>query len=77
MKIPSMNCAQNLRDVEGLTPELIAQLTEAGVHTRDDLADLAVDELTEITGQSPEDATALIMTARAHWFTDESTPQEQ
>jgi N utilization substance protein A len=69
--------SQNLRDVEGLTPELIAKLTEAGVHTRDDLADLAVDELTEITGQSSEDATALIMTARAHWFSDESTPQEQ
>jgi len=69
--------SQNLRDVDGLTPELIAKLTEAGVHTRDDLADLAVDELTEITGQSPEDAKALIMTARAHWFTDESAAQEQ
>ena len=69
--------SQNLRDVEGLTPELIAKLSEAGVHTRDDLADLAVDELTEITGQSPEEAKALIMTARAHWFTDESAPQAQ
>jgi transcription termination/antitermination protein NusA len=69
--------SQNLRDFDGLTPELIAQLTEAGVHTRDDLADLATDELTEITGQTPEDATALIMTARAHWFSDESAPQEQ
>ena len=35
-----------------------------------DLADLATDELTDITGQSPEEATALIMTARAHWFLD-------
>ena len=64
--------SQNLRDVGGTTPELIAKLTEAGIHTRDDLADLATDELTEITGQSPEDATALIMTARAHWFTDDA-----
>jgi len=63
--------SQNLRDVEGLTPELIAKLTEAGVTTRDDLADLAVDELTDITGQSADEAKALIMTARAHWFTDE------
>ncbi len=67
--------SQNLKDVEGLTPDLIARLTEAGVHTRDDLADLAVDELTEITGQSPEDAKVLIMTARAHWFADEPAQQ--
>jgi N utilization substance protein A len=64
--------SQNLRDVDGLTPELIAKLTEAGVNTRDDLADLAVDELTEITAQSEDEAKALIMTARAHWFTDDT-----
>jgi N utilization substance protein A len=69
--------SQNLRDIQGLTPELIAQLTQAGVHTRDDLADLAVDELTEITGQTPEEAKVLIMTARAHWFADESAEQAQ
>ena len=67
--------SQNLRDLEGMTPELIGKLAEAGVHTRDDLADLATDELTEITGQSPEEATALIMLARAHWFTSEQAPQ--
>ena len=60
--------SQDLRTLEGLNPALIAQLAEAGVHTRDDLADLAVDELTEITGQSAEEATALIMKAREHWF---------
>jgi transcription termination/antitermination protein NusA len=65
--------SQNLKDLDGLSPDMIAKLAEAGVHTRDDLADLATDELTEITGQSPEDATALIMKARAHWFNgDES-----
>ncbi len=62
--------SQDLRDLEGLTPELIAKLADAGVQTRDDLADLAVDELTAITGQSEDDARALIMTAREHWFTD-------
>ena len=65
--------SQNLKDLEGITPELVAKLAQAGVHTRDDLADLATDELTDITGQSEEEATALIMKARAHWFTgDES-----
>ena len=61
--------SQDLRDLEGLTPELIAKLADAGVNTRDDLADLAIDELTELTGQSAEDAKALIMKAREHWFT--------
>ena len=60
--------SQDLRDLEGLTPELIASLAVKGVHTRDDLADLAVDELTEITGQSEDEAKALIMKAREHWF---------
>ena len=60
--------SQDLRDLEGLTPELIASLAVKGIHTRDDLADLAVDELTEITGQSEDEAKALIMKAREHWF---------
>ena len=52
--------SQDLRDLDGLSPELITQLATAGVHKRDDLADLAVDE---------EQAKALIMKAREHWFT--------
>jgi N utilization substance protein A len=67
--------SQNLRDVEGLTAELIAKLMDAGVHTRDDLADLATDELSDITGQTPEEATALIMKAREHWFTGDQANQ--
>src|SRR5574343_2099882 len=66
--------SQNLRDLSGMTPELVAKLAEGGIHTRDDLADLATDELTDITGQTPEDATALIMKARAHWFSGDTTP---
>jgi N utilization substance protein A len=46
--------SQDLRDLEGLTPELIAKLADGGIHTRDDLADLAVDELTEMTGIDEE-----------------------
>ncbi|MFT3811759.1 MAG: transcription termination factor NusA [Acidovorax sp.] len=61
--------SQDLRDLEGLTPELIAKLTAGGVHTRDDLADLAIDELTELTGQTADEAKALILKAREHWFT--------
>jgi N utilization substance protein A len=61
--------SQDLRDLDGLSPQLIAKLADAGVHTRDELADLAVDELTDITGQSAEEAKTLIMKAREHWFT--------
>lgn len=60
--------SQDLRDLDGLTPQLIAQLSEGGIHTRDDLADLAVDELTEMTGVDEAQAKALIMKAREHWF---------
>ncbi|MCZ2495325.1 transcription termination/antitermination protein NusA [Xylophilus sp. Kf1] len=60
--------SQNLRDLEGLTPELITKLAEANVNTRDDLADLGVDELIEITGQSADEAKGLILKAREHWF---------
>ncbi len=62
--------SQDLRDLEGLTPELISKLAEGGIHSRDDLADLAVDELTELSGIDEAAAKTLIMQARAHWFTD-------
>ncbi len=61
--------SQDLRDLEGLTPDLIAKLADGGIHTRDDLADLAVDELTEMTGVDEAQAKTLIMKAREHWFT--------
>ena len=60
--------SQDLRDLEGLDVDLIATLAQNGVNTRDELADLAVDELTAITGQPEEEAKALILKAREHWF---------
>ena len=60
--------SQDLRDFNGLGPDLISKLAEGGIHTRDDFADLAVDELTELTGIDEAMAKALIMKAREHWF---------
>lgn len=60
--------SQDLRDLEGVTPELLSKLAEGGINTRDDLADLAVDELVELTSQDEAAARALIMKAREHWF---------
>jgi N utilization substance protein A len=65
----------DLHDLEGMNPQLLGKLADGGIHTRDDLADLAVDELTEITGQSADEAKTMIMKAREHWFTDDAASQ--
>ena len=61
--------SQDLRSLEGMTTGLIAKLADNQVHTRDDLAELAVDELVEATQIDEETAKTLIMKAREHWFT--------
>ena len=63
---------QDLLDLEGMDHQLAAKLADGKVFTRDDLAELAVDELMELTGMEEADASALIMKARAHWFEDEA-----
>ncbi|WP_255989279.1 transcription termination factor NusA [Chitinolyticbacter albus] len=60
--------SEDLKTLEGMTAELAATLAERDIHTRDDLAELAVDELTELTGIDEEAAKQLIMKAREHWF---------
>lgn len=66
-----LETAQDLLELEGVTPELAAKLAERQVHTRDDLAELATDELAEIAGLTEQEASDLIMRARAHWFDEE------
>ena len=39
--------------------------------TREDLAELATDDLLEINEMDAEQAAALIMKAREHWFAEE------
>jgi N utilization substance protein A len=63
--------AQDLFNIEGMTAELVAKLSEHGIHTRDDLADLATDELAELAELEPQQAADFIMAARAHWFEDQ------
>ena len=60
--------SQDLLSLDGMTTDLVAKLADGGVHTRDDLAELAVDELTEMTGIDDDTAKDLILKARAHWF---------
>jgi N utilization substance protein A len=68
--------AADLLQLEGMDTQLAAKLAEGGVKTRDDLGDLAVDELAELSGIDEERAKNLIMAARAHWFADEAVTGE-
>lgn len=64
--------AKDLRSLEGLTAEQLTKLADADIRTLDDFADLAVDELIEITGMTDEEqAKQLIMKAREHWFDED------
>lgn len=63
---------QDLLDLEGMSESLAYRLAEKGIRSRDDLADCATDELEDIPELDAEQAAQLIMTARAHWFTEEA-----
>ena len=64
--------ADDLLSLEGMDRDLAARLADIGVRTRDELAELAVDELVEATGVDDARARDLIVKARAHWFENES-----
>lgn len=73
-KRTELGIADDLLEMEGLTPDVILKLGENEVKTRDDLADLATDELVEILGAEVitfAEAEKLIMKAREHWFAEE------
>ncbi|MDR2365280.1 MAG: transcription termination factor NusA [Zoogloeaceae bacterium] len=54
--------------LEGMDKELAGKLIARDIKTRDDLAELSVDELTDMTGMEEAKASALILKAREHWF---------
>ncbi|MGB2832673.1 MAG: transcription termination factor NusA [Methylotenera sp.] len=60
--------AEDLLTMEGMDDKTAHLLASKGVATMDDLAELAVDELVELTKIEAERAKTLIMTARAPWF---------
>lgn len=74
-RLAGLGISEEVSSVEGLTLAMLVALGEKGVKTRDDLADLASDELREIVGESAMDndmANAIIMKAREHWFATEN-----
>ena len=62
------SASEDLLSLEGMDKSLAAKLADGNIHTRDELAELAVDELTEMTGIDEERAKSLIVKAREHWF---------
>ncbi|MCI5060698.1 MAG: transcription termination factor NusA [Alphaproteobacteria bacterium] len=78
-KRTELGIQDDLMEFEGLTPEMIMKLGENEVKSRDDLADLATDELMEIMGEGfmkEREAEALIMKAREHWFAEEDAKND-
>ena len=67
-KIDEAEPAEDLLSLEGMDKGLAYQLASNGVVTREDLAELATDDLLEIRQMDAGDAAALIMKAREHWF---------
>ena len=65
------NVDDALLTLEGMDKHLAAVLSSHGIKMLDDLADLAVDELVEMTAIDVDRAKQLITHARAHWFAEE------
>ncbi len=65
----------DLKELE-LDQDILHSLAEAEITNRDDLAELSVDELIEITGITTEEAKDIIMSARSHWFENEGGANE-
>ena len=60
----------NIESLSGLNldDENIQKLSNKGIKNKDDLAELSIDELQDIIEISEDDASAMIMKAREHWF---------
>ena len=60
--------SEELLALDGMDEHTAYILASRGVVSRDDLAELAVDEIVDIEGMDAEHAAKLIMAARQHWF---------
>ncbi len=65
------HAAEDLQNMEGMDNPTARLLASKGITTMDALADLATDELTDMTGMDAERANKLIMKAREPWFQEQ------
>lgn len=69
--ITGENCeASNLHEIDGISAEIAQKLLENNINTKDDLAELDVDELCELIQISKDTAAEMILAARQDWFED-------
>jgi len=61
----------DLMAVESVDMTLALELNQKGIKTRDDLAELSTEELTDIIKMDEKTAADLIMEAREHWFQED------
>jgi N utilization substance protein A len=60
--------AADLLELEGMTEVIAHALARRGIVSREDLAEQAIDDISDIEYLDDESAAALIMAARKHWF---------
>lgn len=69
-----LGVSEELAELSGLTPKMLTILGDNNIKTLDDFADLAGDEVLEILvgcELTLDEANAMIMDARSHWFEDD------
>ena len=67
-----MEPQEELLNLEGMTPELAAELAKLKITDLEELAEQGVDDIIDIEGLDEASAGALIMAARnIKWFGDE------
>ncbi len=82
-----MGIADDIAELAGLSPEMVVVLANAGIKTRDQLAELAGYELSgseedgeegvlQEFGLTENDGNAIITEARAHWYEDDEPAEE-
>jgi N utilization substance protein A len=75
-----LGIGDDLLTLEGLDIPMFIKLIDAGIRTRDDVADLSNDELVEIVGStflSLESAGDIVMDARKSWFAQEDEDEDE
>ncbi|MCF6287812.1 MAG: transcription termination factor NusA [Proteobacteria bacterium] len=70
-KLENLKPASDLLNLKGMNDRLAYVIAAKEITTRDDLADLATDELMEISDLTAKQAGELIMEARKFWFEEE------
>ena len=61
----------DLMAVKSVDMTLALELNQKGIKTREDLAELSIEELTDVIEMDEKTAAGLIMEAREHWFEED------